>query len=90
MRAFVAACAVMPLFLAACGQASAPTASEEAQAPVEARQLSSAAAKPATRSADGGAAKAKDAAAPAAAEAPLPVLPMLAYAYSFRLELPAD
>ena len=29
-------------------------------------------------------------AAPAAGEAPLPVLPMLAYAYSFRLELPAD
>jgi hypothetical protein len=67
MRAFVAACAVMPLLLAACGQGSPPTASEQASAPVEARQLSQAPGKP---SADG-AIKAKATAAPAAGEAPL-------------------
>ncbi len=86
MRAFVAACAVMPLFLAACGQGSPPTSSDEASTSVDARQLSQAPGKP---SADG-ATKAKATAATAAGEAPLPVLPMLAYAYSFRLELPAD
>lgn len=86
MRAFVAACAVMPLLLAACGPAATPSASNEASTSVDARQLRAAPGKPSTE----GGTRAKAAAAPAAGEAALPVLPMLAYAYSVRLELPAD
>lgn len=86
MRAIVAALAVTPLLLAACGPAA-----EKAGSPAETQGMvgrtNAVSARALDASAPAGAAA--DAGVPAPSPPPPATLPMMAYAYSYKLELPA-